>query len=93
MTEEAAFYERLKKRLEETSTFPADYMFKFVFPADAEKLRALRARFERFSPRVSVRTSKNGKYTSVTILICAPDAETIVIKYREASEIEGIIIL
>lgn len=93
MTEREAFYARLQKTLEETKTFPADYMFKFIFSTDSEKLSLLRALFKGLDPRLSTQVSRKGRYTSVTLVICAPNAALIIEKYREAERIEGLIAL
>lgn len=39
------------------------------------------------------RESKNGKYTSITAVIYALDADQVIHYYKKAGEIEGIIML
>lgn len=87
------FYLRFKEKLEETHTFPSDYIFKYIVPADQSKIARLHSVFNHPEANISTRDSKNGKYTSITIKVPVNDANDIVIYYRQASEIEGIIAL
>ncbi|MBD8387254.1 DUF493 domain-containing protein [Dysgonomonas sp. BGC7] len=87
------FYLRFKQRLEETHSFPSDYMFKYIVPAEQSIIAKLHSIFSSANPSISSRDSKNGKYTSVTVKVPVNDADDIVIYYRQAAAIEGIVML
>lgn len=87
------FYSRFKEKLEETHTFPVDYIFKYIVPAEQSIIAKLHAIFECEKSTFSTRDSKNGKYTSVTIKVPVNDANDIIIYYKQAEEIEGIMAL
>ena len=38
MSKESDFYEKLRGTLEETTTFPTKYMFKFIIPSGDDKI-------------------------------------------------------
>lgn len=89
----AEFYERLKKQLEDTATWPAPYLFKFIVPADLEKIAAINSIFDATDAEVNTRDSSKGTYTSVSIKVTMQSPDTVVEKYLEVSKIEGVISL
>ena len=40
MEDKKEFYKNLKKTLEETTTFPDKYLYKFIVPSDDAKVKA-----------------------------------------------------
>lgn len=87
------FYLKFKERLEQTHSFPTDYIFKYIVPAEQSIIAKLHSIFSSANPSISTRDSKNGKYTSITIKVPVSDANDVVIYYRQAAEIEGIVML
>lgn len=87
------FYLRFKERLEQTHSFPSDYIFKYIVPAEQSIIARLHSIFSSANPSISTRDSKNGKYTSITIKVPVNDADDIVIYYRQAAAIDGIVML
>lgn len=87
------FYLKFKERLEQTHSFPSDYIFKYIVPAEQSIIAKLHSIFSRANPSISSRDSKNGKYTSVTIKVTVNDADDVVIYYRQAAVIDGIVML
>ena len=87
------FYVKFKQKLEEEHKFPCKYMFKFIVPADEEKIALLDAIFDKANATISSRDSKNGKYTSVTIIAQMHDANDVIIYYRQVAAIEGVVML
>lgn len=87
------FYKNFKEKLEETHTFPCDYMFKYIVPSDESTIAQLYAIFNGPKVSFSSRPSKTGKYTSFTIKVPVNDADDIILYYREASKIKGIVML
>lgn len=88
------FYERLRTELNSsTSTWPAEYLFKFIVPSDKEKVEKVENAFNSMGAVIETKHSKTGKYTSVSIDVQMQNAEAIIDKYLELSTIKGIISL
>lgn len=87
------FYKNFKQKLEETHQFPCDYMFKYILPSDETKIARLYAIFNDPKVSFSSRPSKAGKYTSFTIKVPVNDADDVILYYRQAAGIEGIVML
>jgi putative lipoic acid-binding regulatory protein len=86
------FYTSLKLKLEDQSTWPNLYVFKFIVPADNEHVARV---MELFSPEAEItsRESSKGKYISITGREVMIDAESVINRYKEAEKINGIIAL
>jgi len=93
MSKESDFYKKLKLSLEETTTFPTDYMYKFIIPTSDDKFSTIENIFNNLGAVINSKPSKNGKYTSLTILVKMKTPDDIIAKYKEASKVEGIISL
>lgn len=87
------FYLKFKERLEQTHSFPSDYIFKYIVPAEQNIIAKLHSIFSNANPSISTRDSKNGKYTSITIKVAVNDADDVVIYYRQAAVIDRIVML
>ncbi len=87
------FYLKFKERLEQTHTFPSIYIFKYIVPSEQSIIAKLHSIFSSANPSFSTRDSKNGKYTSMTIKVFVNDADDVVIYYRQAAVIDGIVML
>lgn len=87
------FFLTFKERLEQTHSFPSDYIFKCIVPAEQSIIAKIHSIFSSANPSVSTRDSKNGKYTSITIKVPVNDANDVVIYYRQAAAIDGIMLL
>lgn len=88
-----AFYAKLKTQLEETTEFPALYMYKFIVPSSDEKIKEVHQIFDNLGAIIDTKKSSKGTYTSVTITANMKSADAVIEKYKEASTIEGIISL
>ncbi len=93
MNEQEEFYNKLKLRLEETTEFPTKYMYKFIVPADNDKVVAIEDVFNYTGAVIEKKSSKTGKYISLTILVQMDDADAIIAKYLEVAKVEGVISL
>lgn len=87
------FYERLKKQLEADTSWPAPYLFKFVVPANLEKIAEIRAFFDNTDAEINTRDSTKGTYTSLSVKVSMASPDEVVKKYLEVSKIEGVISL
>jgi len=93
MTNRDQFYKKLKKKLKEDTSFPAKYMFKFIVPANKDKVEQIEAMFDHTGAVINTTNSRTGKFTSVSIVVVMKKADDIILKYKEAEKIEGIISL
>lgn len=93
MSKESEFYEKLKKSLLETTTFPTKYMYKFIIPASDDKFKSIESIFDNMGAVINSKPSKTGKYNSLTILVKMESADDIIEKYIEVSKIDGVISL
>jgi len=93
MDKKKDFYKDLKLKLEETTTFPTKYMFKFIIPNDIEKITAIENMFNHIGAVINTKESKNGKYKSITVLVTMNSVDDVINKYEEVDTIEGVISL
>jgi putative lipoic acid-binding regulatory protein len=87
------FYERLRTELNNSNTWPAEYLFKFIVPTDQEKIEKVENAFNSMGAVIETKHSKTGKYTSISIDVQMPNAQKIIDKYLELSTVKGIISL
>lgn len=87
------FYDRLRTELNNSNTWPAEYLFKFIVPTDQEKIEKVENAFDSMGAVIETKHSKTGKYTSISIDVQMPNAQEIIDKYLELSTIKGIISL
>ncbi|MDR6968262.1 MULTISPECIES: DUF493 family protein [Flavobacterium] len=87
------FYERLKVELDNSNTWPAEYLFKFIVPTDEAKIEAVKEAFNCLGAVIKTTQSKTAKFTSLSVDVQMKSAQEIVDKYIEVSTIEGIVSL
>ena len=87
------FYERLRTELNNSNTWPAEYLFKFIVPTNLKKIETVENTFNNMGAVIVTKHSKTGKYTSVSIDVQMTNAQKIIAKYLELSSVEGIISL
>lgn len=93
MNKEDEFYKKLKFSLEETTTFPTEYMYKFIIPSNKEKLAEIEHIFDHTGAVIKTKLSKTGKYNSITVMVQMKNADAVIEKYKEVSSVEGVISL
>ena len=93
MSKEDEFYKKLKLSLEETTKFPAKYMYKFIIPSDKEKINEIETIFDHTGAVIQTKPSKTGKYSSITITVQMKSADAVIEKYKEVGTVEGVISL
>lgn len=87
------FYERLRKQLADDTTWPAPYLFKFIVPAELEKIAEIRSIFDGLDAEINTRDSTKGTYTSISIRVTLASPDEVINKYNEVSNVEGVISL
>jgi len=87
------FYERLHLELNNNTSWPTKYLFKFIVPNNQNKIDTVENAFNNMGAVIDTRHSKTGKYTSISINVLMLNAQSIIDKYLEVSTVEGIISL
>lgn len=92
--QEDAFYEKLKKQLQDTSMWPSQYLFKFIIKSDAVKVNQINTIFDNLGAVIETKPSKKGNYTSVSINVKMKDPDAVIDKYKQVAEkVESVISL
>jgi putative lipoic acid-binding regulatory protein len=88
------FYEKLKDRLYKTSSWPSEYLYKFIIKTDKRNLVIIEDLFNNVGAVINTKESKNGKYTSISINLLMSNPEAVIEKYKEViNKVEGVISL
>jgi len=87
------FYKRLKSQLESDTSWPSIYLYKFIVPANLEKIAEIEAIFDDTNAEIKTRDSSKGTYTSLSIKVKMDSPDAVIQKYNEVSKVEGVISL
>lgn len=87
------FYERLKVELDNSNTWPAEYLYKFIVPTVNDNVERVENAFNCMGAIIKTTKSKTGKFTSISVDVTMKDAQEIVDKYQEVGTIKGIVSL
>lgn len=87
------FYSRLKDQLLEHSSWPSNYLYKFIVPTDKDKIAEIKSIFDTPGAVIESKQSKKGTYTSVSITVSMSDPDAVIAKYKQVSNIDGVISL
>ncbi|MEX6625551.1 DUF493 family protein [Tenacibaculum pacificus] len=93
MSEREAFYIKLKGQLEDTTTFPSKYLYKFIVPTDGNQVEEVKELFNNAGAVIETKKSKTGKYNSLSIFLNVKSADEVIAYYKKADVIKGIISL
>jgi putative lipoic acid-binding regulatory protein len=93
MNNKETFYTKLKSQLDDTTKFPADYMYKFIVPSDENQEEEVQGLFNNKGAVINTKKSKTGKYISVSIVLKVENSEEVISYYKNAEKIKGIISL
>ncbi|WP_309609266.1 DUF493 family protein [Flavobacterium sp.] len=87
------FYERLKVELDNSNTWPAEYLYKFIVPTVDDNVERVENAFNCMGAIIKTTKSKTGKFTSISVDVTMKNAQEIVDKYQEVGTIKGIVSL
>ena len=88
------FYKKLKGQLEDTSSWPTTYLYKFIVPSKKEKIEKIEDSFDNMGAVISTKVSGKGNYTSVSVNVVMKDPDAVIEKYKEIGRnVEGVISL
>ena len=88
------FYKNLRKLLDDTSSWPSEYVYKFIYKSNSKNIEILKNIFRDSNADFKIKKSKNDKYTSVSIKLIAVNPDLIIDNYKKVAEkIENVILL
>ena len=87
------FYSRLREQLLDNTSWPSNYLYKFIVPTDEEKIAQINSIFDNTGAVIESKKSKKGTYTSISITVNMSDPDAVIAKYKEVSSVEGVISL
>jgi putative lipoic acid-binding regulatory protein len=93
MSDKDDFYSKLKIQLDDTTDFPADYLYKFIVPASENQVTEVESIFNNTGAVINTKNSKTGKYVSVSVILKLNSSDEIIAYYRKVEKIKGIISL
>ncbi|WP_438988193.1 DUF493 family protein [Polaribacter sp.] len=93
MNNKDEFYTKLKVQLEDTTRFPADYLYKFIVPTTENQVTEVEGIFDKTGAVIKTKKSKTGKYVSVSIMLKLKNSDEVISYYKKAEKIKGIISL
>jgi len=93
MSNKDDFYSKLKIQLDDTTDFPADYLYKFIVPTSENQVAEVENIFNNTGAVINTKNSKTGKYVSVSIILKLNSSDDIIAYYEKAGKIKGIISL
>jgi uncharacterized protein len=82
----------LQEKLDNHANWPLSYMFKFIVPAQNDKIARVEALFSE-NAVITRKESRFGKYISITAKQMMNNSANIIDIYRKASKIENIVAL
>lgn len=87
------FYSRLKEQLADTTTWPSNYLYKFIVPTDDTKIKEIQDIFDNTGAVIESKQSKKGTYTSISVTVNLESPDAVIEKYKEVGAVEGVISL
>ncbi|MDC1539593.1 DUF493 family protein [Flavobacteriaceae bacterium] len=93
-TNSEEFYNNLKEKLQDTSMWPTEYLYKFIIKSDVSKIKLIDGIFDNMGAVIKTKPSKNGNYTSISINVVMKNPDAVIQKYKAVgSQVEGVISL
>ena len=93
MEDKEAFYAKLKDQLDDTTKFPADYMYKFIVPTTENQVNEVQDLFSNNGAVINTKKSKTGKYISISIVLKVASSNEVISYYKKVEKVKGIISL
>lgn len=93
MEDKEAFYSKLKGQLDDTTKFPADYLYKFIVPTNGNQVNEIQDMFSNSGAVINTKKSKTGKYISISIVLKVASSMEVITYYKKVEKVKGIISL
>ncbi|PZD78216.1 DUF493 family protein [Mesonia sp. K7] len=80
------FYKKLKEKLEDTTNWPSEYLYKFIVPTQQDKIVKIEDIFDNMGAVINTIKSSNGNYTSISVNLKMESPDAVIEKYKEVGE-------
>ena len=87
------FYNRLRDELNASTSWPSEYLFKFIVPSLNDNVERVENTFNAMGAIIRTTKSRTGKFTSLSVDVQMQSAQSVIDIYLEVSTIEGIVSL
>lgn len=88
------FYRKLKARLQDTSLWPSEYLYKFIVPTKSDQVKVIEDIFDNMGAVITTKKSKKGTYISISVNVQMKNPTAVIDKYKEVGDkVEGVISL
>lgn len=88
------FYDKLRTQLYATTSWPSEYLYKFIVKSENRKIAEIENVFDNMGAVITTKPSTNGKYTSVSINVQMATPDAVIDKYKEViDKVDGVISL
>ena len=87
------FYNRLREKLENSTTWPSEYLYKFIIPSNTEKREEIETIFNHSGAVIKTKKSSSGKYLGISVTVYLQDPDEVIAYYKKVNTIEGVISL
>ena len=72
------FYDRLQVELDNSNSWPAEYLFKFIVPSIENNVEFVENAFNCMGAVIKTTKSKTGKYTSISVDVTVENSNEII---------------
>ena len=86
MSKSDEFYNKLQLQLGSTNTWPDFYLYKFIIKSESDNLKLIKVIFKDSKPQIKIKSSKNNKYSSISIKVFMKSPLDIIDIYKEVGE-------
>jgi putative lipoic acid-binding regulatory protein len=86
MSKSDEFYNKLQLQLGSTNTWPDFYLYKFIIKSESDNLKLIKVIFKDLNPQINIKSSKNNKYSSISIKVFMKSPLDIIDIYKEVGE-------
>ncbi len=93
MKDRDTFYKELEEKLNTTTKFPTEYLYKFIVPTDENQEQEVKDVFKNAKASITTNKSKTGKFVSVSIRLKVKSSSEVIKYYQTADKTKGIISL
>ena len=88
------FYSNLKEKLQDTSSWPSEYLYKFIIKSNISKVNTIETIFDNIGAVIQKIPSKKGTYVSVSVNVVMKSPDAVIEKYKEVGRlVDGVISL
>ena len=88
------FYSNLKEKLQDTSSWPSEYLYKFIIKSNPSKVNTIETIFDNIGAMIQKIPSKKGTYVSVSVNVVMKSPDAVIEKYKEVGRlVDGVISL